>query len=167
MMLILFKPWCKPGELRDTSTNWTMAYQTFAQTMRTCHKEIVDNMQVLHECRDCRDDHMQTHTQQQGNQGGDGLFVSDTCPGEELEEVDMAEVLEHLTEIDQMSSRKTKMLNQEMEICIQELEDAGWYAHIRKGTQDDQLTEEVGWNLEGTKELEDEWKTAYENRKAA
>ena len=160
LMLILFKPWRKPGELRETSTKWAMAYQHFAQTMEMCHKEIVENMQVLHECRDCRNDHMQMRARQRGSQGGDGLYVSDMCPGDELEEVDMAKALEHLTEIDRMSSKKTEVLSREMEICIQELENAGWYAHTHERTTDDKSANEVGWNLEGTKALEDEWKSA-------
>ncbi|PVF90808.1 hypothetical protein CPB86DRAFT_720528, partial [Serendipita vermifera] len=51
-MLILFKPWRSPGDLKQESQSWTSAFD--------CHvfsdelKAIIDNIVVLHECKDAR-----------------------------------------------------------------------------------------------------------------
>ncbi|KAJ6604095.1 hypothetical protein DFH09DRAFT_848294, partial [Mycena vulgaris] len=55
LMLILFKPWRHAEDLRHNNQSWSDAY---AQFLLTCSEEIVrciDNMQLLHECKDSRD----------------------------------------------------------------------------------------------------------------
>ncbi|KAJ6495867.1 hypothetical protein DFH09DRAFT_835146, partial [Mycena vulgaris] len=57
MMLILFKPWRHTSDLRDPSQAWSEAY---AQFLQVCPEDIIqciDNMQILHECKDSRDAH--------------------------------------------------------------------------------------------------------------
>ncbi|KAJ7049296.1 hypothetical protein C8F01DRAFT_931747, partial [Mycena amicta] len=55
LMLILFKPWRSPQDLKLPTESWTDAYDAF---MRDCPNEFMakmNNMQVLHECKDSRD----------------------------------------------------------------------------------------------------------------
>ncbi|KAJ7148125.1 hypothetical protein C8R43DRAFT_889264, partial [Mycena crocata] len=57
LMLILFKPWRHAADLRHENQTWVDAFQQFTAH---CSEEIlerVDNMQILHECKDSRDDH--------------------------------------------------------------------------------------------------------------
>lgn len=58
-MLILFKPWRRPGDLIGQYATWEAAFEQFKQTPEYTPRinEILDNMQVFHECRDSRDDH--------------------------------------------------------------------------------------------------------------
>ena len=165
VMLMLFRPWREPRQLRETGDEWSKTYQDFSTAMKGNHRLVVDNMQILHECRDSRDDHMQTRARQRGSFKGGGLFVGNADPEDELAEVDMAEVLEHLEDIDRMSSRKTDALDRETQMCIQEFEDAGWYSGSNgesgSGTGDSMIE----WNLGETNGLEDEWKNTYEKRK--
>ncbi|KAG1851021.1 uncharacterized protein F5147DRAFT_555006, partial [Suillus discolor] len=56
LMLILFKPWRSVSDLKQTTQSWIESFETFR---RTCDEKIIailNNMQILHECKDSRDD---------------------------------------------------------------------------------------------------------------
>ncbi|KAF8990435.1 hypothetical protein BDQ17DRAFT_1174277, partial [Cyathus striatus] len=56
LMLILFHPWRSVHDLRQQFGSWLQAFNHFhANCSEHVHK-IIDNMQVLHECKDSRDD---------------------------------------------------------------------------------------------------------------
>ncbi|KAJ7131265.1 hypothetical protein C8R44DRAFT_613105, partial [Mycena epipterygia] len=55
LMLILFKPWRHCTDLLSEDETWLEAYNEF---LATCSPEVIvviDNMQLLHECKDSRD----------------------------------------------------------------------------------------------------------------
>ena len=54
-MLILFKPWHIVGDLRDASEMWTEAFDQFLRTCTEGTKQILNNMQVMHKCKDAKD----------------------------------------------------------------------------------------------------------------
>ncbi|KAI0038798.1 hypothetical protein FA95DRAFT_1457456, partial [Auriscalpium vulgare] len=56
LMLILFKPWVHAGDLRDQGQSWADAFAAFHATCSPDLISIMNNMQLLHECRDSRDD---------------------------------------------------------------------------------------------------------------
>ncbi|KAJ6527579.1 hypothetical protein DFH09DRAFT_935634, partial [Mycena vulgaris] len=58
LMLILFKPWRHVTDLRSAGQSWVEAYHEFLRS--DCPAEVLDcinNMQILHECKDSRDTH--------------------------------------------------------------------------------------------------------------
>ncbi|THV04521.1 hypothetical protein K435DRAFT_649064, partial [Dendrothele bispora CBS 962.96] len=57
LMLILFKPWRCIDDLRIKDQSWKDAFETFLPECPSEFKEIMDNMQLQHECRDSRDDY--------------------------------------------------------------------------------------------------------------
>ncbi|KAF6764426.1 hypothetical protein DFP72DRAFT_799787, partial [Ephemerocybe angulata] len=57
LMLILFKPWRNVADLRTQGQSWIEAFDEFVKTCAPISKSRMDNMQVLHECKDSRDDH--------------------------------------------------------------------------------------------------------------
>ncbi|KAJ7475563.1 hypothetical protein B0H11DRAFT_2427227, partial [Mycena galericulata] len=57
LMLIFFKPWCHAADLRGHHTSWETAFEEFVRTCAPAVTEKMENMQILHECRDSRDDH--------------------------------------------------------------------------------------------------------------
>ncbi|KAJ3965944.1 hypothetical protein EV361DRAFT_809857, partial [Lentinula raphanica] len=59
LMLILFKPWRKIEDLRESSELWSEAFAKFKACCDTSVVKFMDNMQLLHECKDSRDDHFQ------------------------------------------------------------------------------------------------------------
>jgi len=167
LMLILFKAWRQPSDLRTAGESWEGTYNDFEQTIERRHGQIINNMQILHECRDSRDDHMQTRPRQRVKNGSTGMFDDGGPPGNELEDIDMTEVIEHLSEIDRMSSRRTDTMKQETKQCLQELERAGWYQTGENMSKSRNVGDGVGLTLPDSDYLEDEWKDKYESRKAA
>ena len=167
LMLILFKPWRVPVDLHVPGTNWSDAFEEFTAVLPVEHRQIIDNMQVLHECRDSRDDHMQTRTRQRNKSGYRRAFGDGQEAGNEIEEIDMNEVLEHLSELDRMSSKKTDALNREAQQCLAGLERAGWYATDGSSAAGGDSPSESGLNLPDDGVVEDEWRHTYETRKAA
>ncbi|KAF8237219.1 hypothetical protein L208DRAFT_1105277, partial [Tricholoma matsutake] len=59
LMLILFKPWRTTFDLHQPNGSWSTAFKNYRSS--TCcsneFKELMDNMQLLHECKDKHDDH--------------------------------------------------------------------------------------------------------------
>jgi hypothetical protein len=55
-MLILLKPWNNPSDLVSSYESIQTAFQAFIIDNEKW-KPLLDNMQLLHECRDNRDDH--------------------------------------------------------------------------------------------------------------
>ncbi|KAJ3741636.1 hypothetical protein EV360DRAFT_14431, partial [Lentinula raphanica] len=57
VMLILFKPWRTHSDLRSPSQTWKEAFDEFMMTCPESVHKLITNMQLLHECKDSRDDH--------------------------------------------------------------------------------------------------------------
>ncbi|KAJ7055709.1 hypothetical protein C8F01DRAFT_993760, partial [Mycena amicta] len=57
LMLILLKPWRKAEDLRTDGQSWEAAFDEWMITCSNSVKSKMDNMQILHECKDSRDDH--------------------------------------------------------------------------------------------------------------
>ncbi|KAG0694396.1 hypothetical protein DFH29DRAFT_759869, partial [Suillus ampliporus] len=55
LMLILFKPWCSPSDLRSHGQSWEELFQQFCEVVDSCLLQVMHNMQFLHECRDSHD----------------------------------------------------------------------------------------------------------------
>ncbi|KAG2738042.1 hypothetical protein P692DRAFT_201673885, partial [Suillus brevipes Sb2] len=56
LMLILFKPWRSAADLRCHDQNWEGAFEQWCDVAEKRFLQVMDNIQVLHECRDSRDD---------------------------------------------------------------------------------------------------------------
>lgn len=127
---------------------------------------MINNMQVLHECKDSGDDHMQTRSRERPCARGGDVFNDVEGPGNELEEWDMTEILDHLSEIDKFSSRRVETMNQERDECLKELENAKWYDNSTvHGSHEEGDNEDLMLPDDDT--LEAGWKDEYERRKAA
>ncbi|KAJ7710213.1 hypothetical protein B0H16DRAFT_1216139, partial [Mycena metata] len=57
LMLILFKPWRHCSDLVRTDQSWIEAYEEFLEVCSPDVTMIINNMQLLHECKDSRDAH--------------------------------------------------------------------------------------------------------------
>lgn len=57
LMLILFKPWRSVNDLRQHGQSWAKAFADYLDVCPENHCAIMNNMQMLHECKDSRDDH--------------------------------------------------------------------------------------------------------------
>ncbi|KAJ7441126.1 hypothetical protein FB451DRAFT_1058292, partial [Mycena latifolia] len=54
-MLVLFKPWRSPADLKDAVSTWDQAFKEHEFSPR--QKELLQNFNVRYECNDARDDH--------------------------------------------------------------------------------------------------------------
>ena len=166
LMLILFKPWRVLSDLRRAGESWEDAFNVLSSTMDAGHVRVVDNMQILHECRDSRNDHMQTRFRERSK--NNLVYRSgERGSGNDVDEVDMSEVLEHLEDIDRMSSRRIDEANRDAQECLHELTNAGFFETSCRTPSvfDDAMGLESA--VQDDCALEDEWKYTYEQRKAA
>ena len=97
--------------------------------MHNAHRRILDNMQILHECWDSRNDHMQTRTRLRSRGNAEVTGVR-RAAGTDLEDVDMNEVLDHLKDIDRMSSRKQEEAAREAQERLSNLANAGFFSTL-------------------------------------
>ena len=134
--------------------------------MNSRQQQIMKNMQVLHECRDSRNEHMQTRTRERAK-GSTAREAEDGAPGNDLEEIDMSEVLDHLEDIDRMASRKLDDASEEAQECLDRLANAGYFAAANRSIADCGGGVQAELALENDDSLEDEWRDTYEKRKAA
>ena len=54
-MLILFKPWRTGEDLQTPDQTWADMFDEFVKTCDDSTRSILNNMQVLHKCRDAKD----------------------------------------------------------------------------------------------------------------
>ncbi|KAJ7433064.1 hypothetical protein B0H11DRAFT_1759356, partial [Mycena galericulata] len=57
LMLILFKPWRHASDLLSVGQSWIEAYEEFLAVCSSEVLTVINNMQLLHECKDSRDAH--------------------------------------------------------------------------------------------------------------
>lgn len=57
-MLILFKPWRDPMDLRERNESWGEAYQAYKNIIKPRHEAVIRNFGVLKECKDARGSHV-------------------------------------------------------------------------------------------------------------
>jgi len=55
LMLILFEPWRGTGDLRKSGETWVQAFDRFMESCPDEIKHVLNNMQVMHECKDAKD----------------------------------------------------------------------------------------------------------------
>ena len=110
LMLILFKPWRDARDLRSEGQSWEDAFKTF---LLSCSEEVkfkMDNMQILHECRDSRDDHF-AEKRYLNRKAVNDVRRHQRINGEDIddflgEDVNEEMILDHLEEISQRFSLK-------------------------------------------------------------
>lgn len=58
-ILTLFLPWCSVKDLCDVDQTWVQAFETRHMRITSESREIIDNIQLLQECKSARDEHLQ------------------------------------------------------------------------------------------------------------
>ncbi|KAI0698724.1 hypothetical protein C8Q76DRAFT_584676, partial [Earliella scabrosa] len=54
-VLTLFRPWRTPGDLKNETETWIDSYNRQQHLIPQEHQDVIDNMNVLSECKDARD----------------------------------------------------------------------------------------------------------------
>ena len=118
-MLILFKPWFSIEELKGMDNSWVDAYSLFLSTCHPCISHIINNMQLMHECRDSRDDHFAKRNIERRNMERRAARNSNNERNDfGRDEIDETEILAHLEDIEKSWSEKTDRGSQTVDECL-------------------------------------------------
>lgn len=121
LMLILFKPWRSVVDLRIPGQSWIDAFTMFQSSISSAHAHVIENMQILHECKDSRDDHFRSRTHRIPHVSTSSSSVSmEDDPNSQSMDVD--EMLEHLQSLDTVFSRHTEQGNLSIVECLHSAE---------------------------------------------
>jgi hypothetical protein len=132
LMLILFKPWNTPSDLTLGYNAFQTAFQAFI-TDNEKWKPLLDNMQLLHECRDNRDDHFESRsrarkTHATKNALGVGANSYDDFESESADDINNV-LLRHLASIDDSQSEHISESHNTVGQCLQEAHLQGLFTH--------------------------------------
>lgn len=171
LMLIFFKPWRHARDLRKNGQSWEDAFNLFARNTSAAVKYKMDNMQILHECRDSRDDHfaerryLVRRAVKDVRRRGGHEDADDFCGEDGTEKM----ILDHLEEITDRFSFKKAASQEAILECIDYAEDSGLYNIPNNAAErcipleDD--SEPHGTHLVTNRNLEDIWEKAYDDRR--
>ena len=175
-VLLLFKPWRHARDLRNHSSSWTDAYNTWLSDPDGTYPQkqrLIDNIQSIQECKDARDHH-RAHRSRRGVP-----VRKDGVPGElcindeqenllpldfEYEETDGG-CLRFLSALEDCRSY-SRIAQQDASFdCIDHLTRAGRFSASSPSVGGETSDVECEFNVSGTQlGLEDEWRAAYSER---
>ncbi|KAF6740943.1 hypothetical protein DFP72DRAFT_863845 [Ephemerocybe angulata] len=133
LMLIFFKPWYTQLDLLTTHTSWLDAFTEWTSTARPEDLRRIRNMQLLHECRDSRDDHNAQRRARARNSNinlaptfpqfeGSGTSIDDT---QSLDALAQADTLESLLRMDAQRSRYLNNASEDVQDGVAALLESG------------------------------------------
>ena len=167
LMLILFKPWRKEADLREDAASWPEAFDKFQKSCTEETRKVMDNMQILHECKDSKNSHFRMRR----NRAGPSEKRSMQDQG--FDQPNMDEILEHIDSVESYHSRATMESLLHISDCLSELEGAGLFDVPTATDRDSFNRTERRPPLEcperlmlpDDETLEDQWKGVYEKRR--
>ena len=170
LMLIFFKPWRDATDLKSKDQSWEDAYKDFLHNCPLHFKKIMDNMQILHECKDCRDDHFVHHYARRTSLRVSQEITSSAHYNETDDltvDAEDDDILTHLESIDNCNSIRTQKNILNVLTCLQHAERNGMFQpqqsiHFKPKHKGDSFEEEVSASCN---DLESIWKDAYEKRR--
>jgi len=167
LMLVLFKPWRVVEDLRTHGQTWVDAFNEFMEVCDESIKSLLDNMQVLHECRDAKD----VEDRRRRDARHDN-FRSGWSQRNEVEQfagdVFEDDLLDHIDSVVNFASDRNSRVNADVVDCLNELEMSGIFSipDNREGQAANPIDPVDDLHLPEDLPLEDMWKTAYENRRS-
>jgi hypothetical protein len=163
LMLILFKPWRTAEDLRTPDQTWADAFSEFVKMCDDSTKSILNNMQVLHECRDAKDvedqrrrdacrDNIPSKWSRQYEQFAGDVFEDD--------------LLNHIGSVVNYASDRRSKVDADVIECLNELGHSGIFSVSgdHRGQAEDCVNHEDGLFLPEDLSLENVWRAAYDGR---
>lgn len=170
LMLILFKPWKHACDLRSPGQSWSDAFEHFLRLCPTDKKAVMDNMQILHECRDSRDDHFaerRNSGRNRSNRVSVDLLGENTAD-DEFDGLDHnALILNHFEAIDNAHSQRMSNSKDAVRQCLHSADKTGLHQTARQQNPSTGLNNtlfELGPDTKATS-LEETWRKAYDDRR--
>lgn len=147
------------------------AFDEFAQTCDLFSKSRMDNMQVLHECKDSRDDHFARRSKEKWCRGFAKDTGRQTTRDDFFGETDeLSAILDHLEDIDRGADGRLQRTRANAEDCIAQAEQSGMFSG-QTSSSNSLDTAMLGQSAHLIDEyhpdgLEDMWKSVYDDRRA-
>jgi hypothetical protein len=173
LMLILFKPWRKSSDLRELNQSWEDAFNEFATTCPHDLLKIIDNMQIMHECKDSRDDHFIQRQNQRRLATYSGQHLNKKISDDFNLQEDEHILLDHLESIQMCTSLKNLRFQEATADAVCHAENSGMFTikdnngHTNIST--DNETNAINIDSINYSETcaEDIWRSAYDDRRDA
>ena len=159
LMLILFKPWRTEADLRSGANSWAEAFDDFVKSSSPGIRKILDNIQILHECKDSKNSHWAKRNRIMDAE-------TRTTRNEDNGEPDMEEIMDHIDSVEDYRSRAVAESLANVSDCVFELQAAGMFPcaeDSRNTSSGIEYPERLMLPDDDT--LEDQWKSVYENRR--
>lgn len=165
-MLIMFKPWRYAEDLRNHHQSWVDAYKQFLEN--GCSPEVIErieNMQILHECRDSRDAHYANRRARR--QAGLSIELQRGGRGSnDFGEEDESDVLEHLESMDRSRSEQGDRARADIVTALEYAEQSGLIGAARNSNHPPDSSSNSHVQVEGDEHgAEIGWQKAYDDRK--
>ena len=128
IMLILFKPWRNAANLRKQGETWETAFDNFKNSCSADIKNLMNNMQLLHECRENGHDHFE-RLKRHRQIPLDYKHCSTTSNNDDFGQQDHEAILEHLESISSCNSQKIARSQYNVLDCVLSAEASGMYDH--------------------------------------
>ncbi|KAJ3009702.1 hypothetical protein NUW54_g2705 [Trametes sanguinea] len=172
LMTALFVPWRDVHDLKRSDEDWISALQRHKSGFSPEVLAILENMQLVHECKDSRDDHMRDrekrrHLRQKKGRS-DGAEERQYADEDELGiDCSQEEILTHLQSVDASRSDQQMQLHARVLDCIATAEQYQLFRH--QGNQIDVHTQLAETNVDelpaSSSRLETAWRMEYDNRR--
>jgi hypothetical protein len=167
LMLILFKPWRVVGDLREPNETWIQAFNRFIGTCTEDTKRILNNMQVLHECKDAKDIEDRRRRDDRRETSG-SMWPGENEVEEFAGEVINDDLLEHLDSVVSYASERQAKVDADVIECLNEIERSGILSSPKQRSQVGDVQDRIDEiMLPNELPLEDIWRTAYDSRRNA
>ena len=121
LMLILFKPWRNASDLHNPGQTWQEAFIQFKEECSLRCLEIMNNMQLLHECKDSRNDHFAQRRSQKYKISRELMSASGCLSDDFLADTNKSDILDHLDTIDTCHSMSSIHSMDEVNQCLKEI----------------------------------------------
>ena len=164
LMLIIFKPWRTEADLRGDFMDWPEAFHTFLSSCTIEIREVMDNMQILHECKDSKNNHYHTRVNR--------VLPNERTTARDPDQPSMDEIMDHIDSVEDYYSRTTMQSLSVVVDCLSELESAGLFQDSSStNTSVFEETEHLSSEqpdrimLPDDDTLEDQWRGVYDQRR--
>ncbi|SJL16803.1 uncharacterized protein ARMOST_20332 [Armillaria ostoyae] len=162
-------PWASVCDLREEDQTWEDTFKQFTDMASLSILKILDNMQILHECKDSRDDHYVARRARMANASPYGYSLSSRVEDDFSGDGDTEEaLLHHLQSLNHAWSEKALYSNRNISSCIEQAEKLGMFdihgPKLSHSVNDGNDAEILVTDMANRMELL--WDSEYEHRQA-
>ena len=180
LMLILFRPWRHANDLRFLGQSWEAAFSEFLEECSPKIKNMMNNMQLLHECHDSGRDHFadrRNKSRSSRNQCPQEIInASSHKESDDFGPVNPDILLDHLQSISNCNSQRIARSKETVDDCLLSAEKSGMFDMVENiNVLNTDSIDDAGKESYETYfvqkindcdlHLEEQWKTEYELRR--